>query len=239
MLLKEKNLSPSEGSKESTETEARAAADDVFKNGYKTYELGVVKYGYNTSEDDVAKYEYNTYEGDEQKSRFETPANNQRMPRRSSLKGGSGAPRKFRRNSLTFTSDVVVTTITPTPELADPKSLWFDEEDYNKMHQKIHIIAESAHDGGKEHRYCIRGLEKMLEPGTQARKHAAWDAVLYEQQTQILSGAEFFDDDALSRSYQKACEESRAEAAWRGQQDENSVKKYLSETRFYCRRMSM
>ncbi|CAJ1960674.1 unnamed protein product [Cylindrotheca closterium] len=126
------------------------------------------------------------------------------MPRRSSLKGGSDTPRQFRRNSLNFSGDVSVTTITPALELANKKSLWFDDEEYAKIEDKIYMIAERAQEGGGGRKHCTRGLEKIIHLGTETRRCAAWDAVLLEQESQIQSGAKFFDDAALSRAYQEA-----------------------------------
>jgi len=168
-----------------------------------------------------------------------SPIVSPRTPRRSSLKGSSGSTprRQFRRHSLTFSNNVTVATITPTQEMAKKKSLWFEAKDYAKMHTKIHLIAEKAKEGDGR-KYCTRGLEKIMRRETlETRKYAAWDAVLDEQEFQRSVGVD--DDDALSNSYREVCAESREEATLRALKDEKAVAAYLSETRKYCRRMSM
>ena len=224
------------------ETEVTLSEEDETFCGYDTFEdvppvSSTAKLKKCCSSlQDSNEYGYNTYE-EEIPPPPNTP-NTPRMSRRSSLKGGSGTPRQFRRHSLTFCSDVVVPTIIPTPELAKKKSLWFEEKDYEKMHKKIHLIAERAQEGDS-HKYCTRGLENIIRGDSQIRKFAAWDVVLDEQNFQLESGAEYFDDDALSRSYRVVCEESRAQATIRALQDEKEVEEYLSETRRFCRRSSI
>lgn len=106
------------------------------------------------------------------------------------------------------------------------------------MHKKIQLIAQRA-QLGEPHKHCTRGLEKILRSDCEARKHAAWNAVLDEQEHQMESGAEYYDEDALSQSYRVVCEQSRAEATALAMQDEKDIATYLCETRRYCRRMSM
>jgi len=191
-------------------------------------------------DEDYAKYYgYDTYENQDQRHSWSADSSRHRKtPRRSSLKNGSGPTRRARRHSLTFSSDVEVTTITPTQKLAKKKSLWFEEKDYEKMQNKIFMIADMAKEG-EGHRYCTRGLENIIQKGSEERKYEAWDAVLDEQENQMQSGADFYDDDAVAQSYHVACEKSRADAANRAKQDEKAVAEYLSETRRFCRRMSM
>ncbi|CAJ1956727.1 unnamed protein product [Cylindrotheca closterium] len=199
----------------------------------------------------INKYEYNTFDEEGEVPPPSTPQTPRRhssiststsigtTPRRSSLKGSNGTPKGARRHSLTFSRDVVVATIVPTPELAKKKSLWFMEKDYEKMRKKISHIANKAQEkGGAGHKYCTRGLENLIRQGSETRRYAAWDAVLDEQENQTFQGAGK-DEDALSQSYRSACEESRAEATIRALQDEKEVAEYLSETRNYCRRSSM
>ncbi|CAJ1956729.1 unnamed protein product [Cylindrotheca closterium] len=170
------------------------------------------------------------------------PPRSARTPRRSSLKGSrsstpKGAPR---RHSLTFSKDVVVSTIVPTKKLAKKNSLWFMEKDYEKMRKKISHIAKRAQEkGGAEHKkkYCTRGLENLIrQGGSETRRYAAWDAVMDEQANQC--SAEYYNEDAVSKSYRTACEESRAEATIRALQDEKEVAEYLSDTRNSYRRGS-
>ena len=71
----------------------------------------------------------------------------------------------------------------------------------------------------------------------ETRRYAAWDAVLDEQEYQAVNDQ--YDDDALSNSYREACETSREEATLRALEDQKAVAEYLSDTRKYCRRMSM
>ncbi|CAJ1956731.1 unnamed protein product [Cylindrotheca closterium] len=239
-------------SDEVEETEVTLTEEDEAFYGYNTFDDvpstptvtpkdSVDKYGYNTPttstfEDSDNKYGYNTYE--EGVPPPPCTPNTPKMSRRSSLKGSSPTPRQFRRHSLTFSSNVVVATIIPTPELAKKKSLWFEDKDYEKMHKKIHLIAERAQEG-EGHKYCTRGLENIIRGGSQIRKYAAWDAVLDEQEYQIQSGAEFYDEDALSRSYRVVCEESRAQAAMRALQDQKEAAEYLSEKPRRSRRSSI
>ncbi|KAL3930630.1 MAG: hypothetical protein SGBAC_011681 [Bacillariaceae sp.] len=193
------------------------------------------------SDEDEAKYSYNTYSNEVQRRSPSPKAAEGRMPRRSSLKGGGGtstARQSRRRHSLTFSTEVSVSTITPTQELAKKKSsLWFEDKDYEKMRDKIFMIAERAQEG--DTRYCTRGLEGIIHRDSETRKYAAWDAVMDEQEYQMESGADYFDEDALSESYRVVCEDSCKDATARALQDEKDVAEYLSETRRYCRRMSM
>lgn len=170
------------------------------------------------------------------------PSTPTKTPRRSSLKSsnnnGSSPRKEHRRHSLTFSRDVVVATITPTPDLATKKSLWFEEKDYEKMRKKIHAIAQRAQEGDG-HKYCTRGLESLIRQDSETRRYKAWDAVLDEQEHQVASGLAHYDEDALSQSYRSACEESIAEASIRALQDQKDVEEYLKETRQNCRRSSM
>lgn len=195
--------------------------------------------------DDV-KYGYNTYDDMEQECSEvpppPPPSEHQRMPRRSSLRCSNGStPRQSRRHSLTFATNVTVATITPQQELAKKKALWFEEKEYNRIQKKIYLIAERVKQGGEESRkHCTRGLESIIgRNNSETRRYAAWDAVLGEQEYQRQFGVDRLNDDALSSSYREATGESREEATIRGLEDEKAVVEYLSETRKYCRRMSM
>ncbi|CAJ1964961.1 unnamed protein product [Cylindrotheca closterium] len=223
----------SSSSLDSDETEITIAEEDEAKYGYNTYNDVEPKHSLNPTS-------YNAVESDSNSQHQQPQHHHERRmaPRRSSLRGSNGPRQRARRHSLTFSSEVVVQKITPTQEMAKKKSLWFGEKDYDKMKDKIFMIAEQAREGNGQ-KHCTRGLESIILDGSEERKFAAWDAVLDEQEHQIQSGAEHFDEDALSQSYRDACEESRTVATARAQQDEKAVAEYLAETRRYCRRMSL
>lgn len=230
--------------------------EDISKYGYGDTEPAPTiseedkaKYGYGEeatptiSEEDKAKYGYGEDSCGRSSSQTEFTGRKSwdktRTPRRSSMKGGSGGPRpNRRRNSLTFSNDVVVAAITPTKDLAKKKSLWFEDKDYEKMHNKIELIVQCAQEGNAE-KYCTRGLEGVIKRDSDTIKYDAWDSVLYEQEKQKESGKDFYDDEALAKSYQRASEASCAEARLRAMQDEKDIARYLSETRRSVRRMTM
>jgi hypothetical protein len=224
---------------DSEDQEPRLSEEDVAKYGYGTYDYEDQEP--RLSKEDAVKYGYDTYDYVERPAKVHSH-NSQRMPRRSSLKGSNpNTPRQARRHSLSFSNSVTVTHVTPTQDLAKEKScLWFEDEDYEKMQEKVIRIAERAKNGemassGKK--YCTRGLEKIMNEDCWTRRYAAWDAVMDEQEYQACNDQ--YDDDALSHSYRLASGVSSEEATLRALQDQQAVATYLADTRKYCRRMSM
>eukprot|EP00539_Tryblionella_compressa_P009793 CAMPEP_0178786216 /NCGR_PEP_ID=MMETSP0745-20121128/5198_1 /TAXON_ID=913974 /ORGANISM="Nitzschia punctata, Strain CCMP561" /LENGTH=319 /DNA_ID=CAMNT_0020443975 /DNA_START=46 /DNA_END=1005 /DNA_ORIENTATION=- len=218
------------------------------------------KYGYvEAAPDDIAKYGYGDASPDEA-----APAG-ARMPRRSSMKGSSSSSARRRaslgacagetmevylpgkrepvkrRRSITFKEQVKVQPMEPAKSLAEnPESLWFQEDEYEKIKMKtvalIHKVAEDGTLDGKK--YCTRGLEKWMTPeATQVKKRQAWDNVLNEQYLQRQEGA--FNDEQLALMYKHSTARSQMEASKRASKDAQEVEGYLKSTRRFQRRMSM
>jgi len=238
-----------------------AAPDDVAKYGYgDAAPDDVAKYGYgDAAPDDIAKYGYGDASPDEA-----APAG-ARMPRRSSMKGSSSSSARRRaslgacagetmevylpgkrepvkrRRSITFKEQVKVQPMEPAKSLAEnPESLWFQEDEYEKIKMKtvalIHKVAEDGTLDGKK--YCTRGLEKWMTPeATQVKKRQAWDNVLNEQYLQRQEGA--FNDEQLALMYKHSTARSQMEASKRASKDAQEVEGYLKSTRRFQRRMSM
>jgi hypothetical protein len=209
-------------------------------------------YGYgDTRPDDVAKYGY----GDE------SGGSSSRAPRRSSMKQ-SGRPRRasiqfggeievhllgktkpvLRRTSISFDEKVKVESVTPVSALTDkPETLWFQEEEYKQIISKCYNLVEKVEQGltgGKK--YCIRGLESLMEPGSEqkeANRYIAWDSVLAEQDLQRRGGR--FDDENMAKLYKLLTIESKMTAARLARQDAAEIENYLQKTRMSCRRLSM
>eukprot|EP00539_Tryblionella_compressa_P002592 CAMPEP_0178747984 /NCGR_PEP_ID=MMETSP0744-20121128/8635_1 /TAXON_ID=913974 /ORGANISM="Nitzschia punctata, Strain CCMP561" /LENGTH=345 /DNA_ID=CAMNT_0020401301 /DNA_START=33 /DNA_END=1070 /DNA_ORIENTATION=- len=238
-----------------------AAPDDIAKYGYgDAAPDDVAKYGYgDAAPDDIAKYGYGDASPDEA-----APAG-ARMPRRSSMKGSSSSSARRRaslgacagetmevylpgkrepvkrRRSITFKEQVKVQPMEPAKSLAEnPESLWFQEDEYEKIKMKtvalIHKVAEDGTLDGKK--YCTRGLEKWMTPeATQVKKRQAWDNVLNEQYLQRQEGA--FNDEQLALMYKHSTARSQMEASKRASKDAQEVEGYLKSTRRFQRRMSM
>jgi len=238
-----------------------ASPDDRAKYGYvEAAPDDIAKYGYgDAAPDDIAKYGYGDASPDEA-----APAG-ARMPRRSSMKGSSSSSARRRaslgacagetmevylpgkrepvkrRRSITFKEQVKVQPMEPAKSLAEnPESLWFQEDEYEKIKMKtvalIHKVAEDGTLDGKK--YCTRGLEKWMTPeATQVKKRQAWDNVLNEQYLQRQEGA--FNDEQLALMYKHSTARSQMEASKRASKDAQEVEGYLKSTRRFQRRMSM
>jgi len=238
-----------------------ASPDARAKYGYvEAAPDDIAKYGYgDAAPDDIAKYGYGDASPDEA-----APAG-ARMPRRSSMKGSSSSSARRRaslgacagetmevylpgkrepvkrRRSITFKEQVKVQPMEPAKSLAEnPESLWFQEDEYEKIKMKtvalIHKVAEDGTLDGKK--YCTRGLEKWMTPeATQVKKRQAWDNVLNEQYLQRQEGA--FNDEQLALMYKHSTARSQMEASKRASKDAQEVEGYLKSTRRFQRRMSM
>jgi hypothetical protein len=212
-------------------------------------------YGYGeASPDDRAKYGY----GDTTAAPEESHPNT-RTPRRSSMKQ-SGRPRRAsiqfggeievslpgegmpvrRRTSIVFHDQVKIKNVTPVSELTDePKALWFQNEEYSQIKQKIKCLVYKSEEGTLgDRKYCLRGLERMLASDVaREKKYKALDSVLVEQDLQRRQG--IYDDDYMSKLYKFTTSKCQREANNRANDDAMEIENYLKNARQRCRRLSM
>lgn len=188
----------------------------------------------------------------------------QRMPRRSSLKQGDGSVGRRRRasiqmgeeitvylpgqdqpvrrrNSIKFCESVKVRNIETLDKLTDsPQDLWFQGDEYAKMRRNSWDLVsrvESGQTGIGSKKFCLRGLERLLDRETVARKREhAWNTVLTQQERQRDLGS--YDEHFLANAYKCTTMESALVAASRGKQDEKAILSYVRSAHGYCRRLS-
>lgn len=177
-----------------------------------------------------------------------------RMARRSSLKQ-SGVPRrasigytgemtltlptgerKQKRTSISFKDDAQVQDIQSVTEMVeDPKRLWFQEEEYEHIKNKIYDILDKQ-DQLEGKKYNTRGLESLMDENAFYERQEAHDSVFEEQRLQKRQTQ--FDDEKVRSAYQFHSIDAQIKAANRAGKDAESVENYLKFTRKMCRRMS-
>lgn len=157
-------------------------------------------------------------------------------------KKGEGRQMIKRRTSLTFNDETIVTPIEPAKNLArSPEDLWFQDEEMQQIRKKVSALINKTEDGYTPHngkRYCMRGLERMMEPEVVAVKRSqAWDTVFKEQYLQKCEGV--FEEDHLANLYTFSTLRSKKDAEARASEDAKEVENYLRDARRMYRRMSM
>ena len=169
-------------------------------------------------------------------------------PRRASIQFGGEIEvslpegRKIkRRTSITFSEQADVRSVPAAKELAhDPRSLWIQREEMDRIKTEAMLIANNAHNGPQEAKYCLRGLEKYIGSAKgeiSSVKTEAWHSVLDEQLLQRSSGQ--YDDHMISSVYKYATLETQVAAHERAFKDAKEIETYLATTRKACRRLSM
>jgi hypothetical protein len=155
---------------------------------------------------------------------------------------GERSQRVKRTISLGFEETATVKHIEPAKDLAGGKNdLWFQKDEMDSIRQKVTALIVKTENGalpesGK--RYCMRGLERYLDPeATTIKKNQAWDSVLNEQYLQQREG--IVEENHMAYLYKFSALRSQKDANKRASEDEKEIEKYLSSTRRMCRRMSM
>eukprot|EP00934_Nitzschia_sp_Nitz4_P004223 Nitzschia sp. Nitz4//scaffold85_size83877//76066//77013//NITZ4_005242-RA/size83877-processed-gene-0.130-mRNA-1//1//CDS//3329559176//4213//frame0 len=240
-----------------------AAPDSANIYGYGDAAPDSDKYGYGDAVPDSEKYGY----GDGAPTRrsragSSSPRPSSKTPRRSSMKQGPESTRRRRasiqltgevenylpgreepvrrRTSISFDNKVKVKKVTAVSDLAEePQSLWFQDDEYHSIKQKLYSIVDKVESGNTDAgRYCTRGLERMMKSeSVRMKKYKVWDSLLDEQDVQREKGADY-DDVYMANVCRFASAGCQREAAERAQQDAVAVEKYMANTRRYCRRLS-
>jgi hypothetical protein len=208
----------------------------------------VLDLGYGDATPDVAaKHGYEGRHPPPRSTSFTTP-------RRSSMKQGCGGPRRSsiqfsgevevmlpgknksarRRTSITFDGNVKVKKVTSVHDLTEePESLWFQDEEYNRMKEKSFSLVDKVEQcGGLGHgrKYCTRGLENLMSDAheeVQNTKYDGWDSVLNEQNLQRKQGT--YDDEYMAKVYKFATFKNQKDAANRARQDAQEIEAYLKK----------
>ena len=100
----------------------------------------------------------------------------------------------FPSRRVTFKSTVLVKRIPSMASLSNnPRDLWFQEDEYDMMTKRaaklISALTSSSSVSTKNKKYCIRGLEKCIDPKSASKnRYNAWDAVFQEQDLQRRRG---------------------------------------------------
>eukprot|EP00934_Nitzschia_sp_Nitz4_P008676 Nitzschia sp. Nitz4//scaffold201_size42423//33789//34553//NITZ4_007379-RA/size42423-processed-gene-0.15-mRNA-1//1//CDS//3329541347//8666//frame0 len=182
------------------------------------------------------------------------------LPRRSSLRQ-TGAPSKrrvsmgdeisvrlpgqpapqVRRRSITFDHKVKVKSVEAISNMTEhPEALWFQTEEFSRIRRNSWDLVDKVERGRTglgNRKYCIRGLERLLEREMiQKAKFTAWDTVFDEQDMQRDRGC--WDEEYMAIVYRRTSINSAKAALLRGKQDEMEITKYLNSTRQMCRRLS-
>ena len=183
------------------------------------------------------------------------PTTRGRTPRRSSMKQ-EGKPRRSsigftgeievklpgqartvrRRRSISFDNDnILVQEIKPVTELnPDKKEMWFQDEEYDVMQQKAHMMSEFVMMGGEEmakkRNIETRGLEKLYDYAqVEETQQLAYRSVFLEQGFQREEGE--YNEEVVSCLYKVASMQSQAKAVARAKGDEEAIEEYTRETR--------
>ena len=256
---------------------ADATVPDANKYGYGDATPDTDKYGYGdaTPDSNNDMYGYGDAAPDERSGSRSTSA---RTPRRSSMKTSEsrtqrrrasigyneekvevrlpGDRKVKRRTSITFNEQVQVRPVQPVTQIGQPgeevqrEQLWFQDEEYDQMKNKMARLVNQVEKHGMDGFYnqrsggkkipCIRGLERMIGDNKYAsweRKQQGWDAVLWEQHYQ-REGQEEFNENAMAAPYMESSEESRRKAIEQAARDEEDIRQYTKSMRRACRRMS-
>lgn len=157
-------------------------------------------------------------------------------------KKGEGRQMIKRRTSLTFSEENTVNPIEPAKNLArSPEDLWFQDHEMQQIRKKVSALIHMTEDGCTPHngkRYCMRGLERLVEPELVAvKRNQAWETVFMEQYLQQCEG--IVEEDHLANLYKFSTLRSRKDAEIRAMEDAKEVEKYLRAERQMYRRMSM
>lgn len=194
------------------------------------------------------------------------PSTKQTMPRRSSLSSRDGRIRGNRRASIGYSGEMTLTlpnkqTVTKRRSvgfddddtvysidtyddsdeddeiLSNKRQLWFREEEYRHIENKIRTIVRDSKTPGERPTWLeTRGLESVIGEGAE-EKQMAIQSVLEDQNRQRQGG--YFDEQAIATEYEFNSMEAQVAAEKRAKQDEEEVKEYLEKTRQVTRRLRM
>ena len=129
----------------------------------------------------------------------------------------------------------------------NPKDLWFQDDEYEMILKRAALLvtliqSNNGHTvvpSNKNKKYCIRGLERCIDPeSASTNRYNAWDAVMEEQDLQRRHQRPF-DDVYIARLYSLQSYNSSIEAAKLGTKDAQVIKEYLQDTRMACRVMNL
>lgn len=253
-------------------TTSTAETLNIKKNGNDHSPSLSTKYGYaEAAPDDKSKDGYGDDDTSANSLASSTTRTTQQpLRRRSSMKQAAAPPRRRRasiqmgeeierhilgrvepvqrRSSVTFNGSVRVKPVVPVQEMIAPEcgrdTLWFQDEEYDRMKQKNWKIVDEEVESRLRGEtppateYCIRGLERMMNfDEVKQIKNRCVDAVLGEQHLQREQ--DIFDEDFMASLYKFRTASSQKEAELRGKQDEADIQNYMTPTRKYVRRMTM
>lgn len=157
-------------------------------------------------------------------------------------KGSPSSQRLKRVTSLSFHDVAQVVTIEPAQTLGNKNELWFQQEEMKQIRKKAATLVlktrgDSSGRLSDGRKYCVRGLEKMIDPEScLMKRNMAWDAVLQEQYLQEKEGV--FGEDHMANLYKFSALRSQRDAVRRAEDDQKEVEQYLQSTRRMCRRLS-
>lgn len=145
-----------------------------------------------------------------------------------------------RNTSINFKEQVKVRKIPSSSSLVDDKKeLWFQDDEMKTIRQKAKSMASMAEiNGASDEAYAktgesIRGLERYLDDGrrtkTRRNKFQVWDAVLDEQEQQIMDGGGEYDAERIARVCRSISMDSLHEAQRRAQQDAVVAQRLMAE----------
>ena len=154
-----------------------------------------------------------------------------------------------RTNSIRFSEQVRVKPIVPIKSIIgdDEDSLsqiWYTPDEFDEMKEQCAMLVEqmeesserivslSEHDPALLQKILksIRGLEKYLNAEEVLNlRYQAWDAVLDEQEYQVMDG--YFDEVAIANAYKGHTLLSKMQAWERGQQDALQVQQDAAQER--------
>jgi hypothetical protein len=158
-------------------------------------------------------------------------------------KMGEARQRVSRRTSLSFSETATVKHIESAKDLAGGvDDLWFQKNEMAAIRKKVTALVVKTEHGqarDKGKRYCMRGLERYMDPDTTTfERNQALDSVLNEQYLQQREGV--VEENHMANLYKSSVRRSQTEANKRADEDAKEIEAYLSSTRrMMCRRMSM
>jgi hypothetical protein len=247
--------------------EAVPDSDEVTKSSDK-YGYGEAvpdsdKYGYGYEEavPDSDKYGYGYEEAVPDSARKAKESDQQRMPRRSSMKGGNPMRRASmgtcretiievnllgkgpvqRRRSITFEETVDITRITPASTLADPKALWLQDTEYAFIETKILTLLDAANSDAAnvdENGNIVINGKKIESRGLEQHLNPEMTQLTKQRAVASVIYEQHLqrqvgedDTDTLANLYKFSAVRSQREAAHRAEQDAKEAEEYLMSTR--------
>jgi hypothetical protein len=132
-----------------------------------------------------------------------------------------------RRRSIQFAQVDEVQEVEPMKNLThEPENLWYQPDEIRSIQAKNRQLVEKKQNGCETltRKLCTRGLESSFTPGKRSMKQRKiWESIKDLQAFQRKRG--IYDDEIISRVYQRSSADDMREAAQRALEDAQHILK--------------